>query len=87
MHAWGQDAFMVRSWDAIDRLLWAVAVAYALIVLLLYQRTLASLRAQAVALLKLCTVVGPHLTVGKLAEAIGLDYRRHYRAWTSAWRQ
>jgi len=25
------------------------------------------------------------LTVGKLAEAIGLDYHRHRRAWTTAW--
>ena len=35
MHAWGQDAFMVRRWTAIDRLLWVVAVAYALVVLAL----------------------------------------------------
>src|SRR2546423_14348330 len=27
MHAWGQDRFMVRSWTAIDRLLWVLAVA------------------------------------------------------------
>jgi hypothetical protein len=27
MHAWGQDAFLVRRWTAIDRLLWVRAVA------------------------------------------------------------
>jgi hypothetical protein len=35
MQAWGQEAFMVRRWTAIDRLLWVVAVAYALVVLAL----------------------------------------------------
>jgi hypothetical protein len=32
-HAWGQDAFMVRRWIAIERLLWVLAVAYVLVVL------------------------------------------------------
>ena len=40
---------------------------------------------QATALLHRLSVVGDHLTVGKLAEAIGLDYPRHQRAWTHAW--
>jgi hypothetical protein len=35
MHAWGQEAFMVRRWTAIDRLLWVLAVACALLVLAL----------------------------------------------------
>lgn len=26
MHGWGKDRFMVRSFDAIDRLLWIVAL-------------------------------------------------------------
>ena len=85
MHAWGQDAFMVRSWTAIDRLLWVLALAYALLVLALVLRPFRRLREQATALLHRLSVVGDHLTVGKLAEAIGLDYQRHYRAWSHVW--
>jgi hypothetical protein len=85
MHAWGQDRFMVRSWTAIDRLLWVLAVAYALGVLALHTRRLRRFRAQAVAVLKQLSVVSEHLTAGKLAEAIGLDYPRHARAWLSVW--
>ncbi len=85
MHAWGQERFMVRRWTAIDRLLWILAVAYALPVLPLYDPTLRRFRDQATALLKQLSVVGEHLTPGKLAEAIGLDYQRHQRAWISAW--
>ncbi len=85
MHAWGQDRFMVRKWTAIDRLLWILALAYALTVLALHDGTLRLFRAQVTALLTQLSVVGDRLTPGKLAEAIGLDYQRHYRAWTSAW--
>lgn len=85
MHAWGQDAFMVRAWTAIDRLLWVLALAYALLVLALTLCSFGRLRAQAIALLQRLRVVGDHLTVGKLADAIGLDYQRHARAWTHAW--
>jgi hypothetical protein len=85
MHAWGQEAFMVRRWTAIERLLWVLAVACALVVLALYQRTLRAVRRQATAVLKALSVVGDHLTVGKLAEAIGLDYQQHRRAWIAAW--
>jgi hypothetical protein len=85
MHAWGQEAFMVRRWIAIERLLWVLAVAYALVVLALYQRTLRAVRRQATAVLKVFSVVGDRLTVGKLAEAIGLDYHEHRRAWIAAW--
>jgi hypothetical protein len=85
MHAWGQEAFMVRRWSAIERLLWVVAVVYALVVLALYQRALRAVRRQATAVLKALSVVGDHLTVGKLAEAIGLDYSEHRRAWIAAW--
>jgi hypothetical protein len=46
---------------------------------------LAILREQAVTLLKRLAVLGRRLTVGKLAEAIGLDFARHRRAWASAW--
>ena len=85
LHAWGQEAFMVRRGTAIERLLWVVAVAYALVVLALYQRALRTLRRQATAVLTALSVVGAHLTVGKLAEAIGLDYQQHRRAWIAAW--
>ena len=85
MHAWGQEAFMVRRWMAIERLLWVLAVAYALVVLALYQRTLRAVRRQATAVRKAFSVVGDRLTVGKLAEAIGLDYHEHRRAWIAAW--
>lgn len=85
MHAWGQDAFMVRAWRAIDRLLWTLACSYALVVLLLVLRSMHSLRRQATALLKERAVLGRRLTVGKLAEAIGLDYLHHRRAWITAW--
>jgi Transposase DDE domain len=85
MKAWGLGRFMVRSWQAIDRLLWLVAVAYALLVVAARDGPLTLLREQAVVLLKRLAVLGRRLTVGKLAEAIGLDYARHRRAWTTAW--
>jgi hypothetical protein len=73
MKAWGLGRFMVRSWQAIDRLLWLVAVAYAVLVAAARAGPLAVLRDQATALLKRLAVFGRRLTVGKLAEAIGLD--------------
>ena len=85
MPAWGQDRFMVRTWTAIDRLLSVLAVAYALVVLALHDGTLRRFRVQAAAVLKQLSVLGDHLTLGKLAEAIGLDFARHSRAWLSAW--
>jgi hypothetical protein len=85
MKAWGLERFMVRAWGAIDRLLWIVALAYALIVLALHDQRLARLCQQARALLWQFTVLGRRLTPGKLAEALGLDYARHPRAWTTAW--
>jgi hypothetical protein len=85
MKAWGLGRFMVRSWQAIDRLLWVVAVAYALLVVAVRDGPLAIFREQATALLKRLAVLGRRLTVGKLAEAIGLDYQRHRHAWTTAW--
>lgn len=85
MHAWGQDRFMVRSWQAIDRLLWIVGLAYALVVVALQDGKLARFRQQAIDLLKGLSVLGRRLTAGKLGEAIGLDYARHQRAWASVW--
>ncbi len=85
MHAWGQDRFMVRSWVAIDRLLWVLALADALVVLALHHPRLQRLRAQAVAVLRQLSVVADQLTLGKLVEAIGLDFARHSRAWLNVW--
>ena len=86
LKAWGLERFMVRPWEAIDRLLWIVALAYTLIVLALQARPLARLRQQATALLQQQSVLGRRLTIGKLAEAIGLDFARHRRAWAAVWR-
>jgi hypothetical protein len=72
--------FLVRAWRAIDRRLWVVAVASALLVLTLRAPPLAIRRDQATALRKRLAALGRRLTVGKLAEAIGLDYACHRRA-------
>ena len=85
MKGWGLARFMVRRWQAIDRLRWVVAVAYALLVVAARDGPLAILREQAITLLKRLAVLGRRLTVGKLAEAIGLDFHRHRRAWASVW--
>jgi hypothetical protein len=85
MKAWGLGRFMVRSWTAIERLLWAVALAYALLVLALRDGTLTLLHEQATALLSRLSVRSRRLTAGKLAEALGLDYARHRRAWSHCW--
>jgi hypothetical protein len=85
MKGWGLDQFTVRDWQAIDRLLGIVAVAYTLLLVVLRLPALARLRAQAVALLKARAVLGRQLTPGKLAEPIGLDFPRHRRASASVW--
>ena len=43
------------------------------------------LRERATALLKRLAVLGRRQTVGKLAEATGLDSHRHRRAWATSW--
>lgn len=85
MRAWGQDRFIVRPSQAIDRLPWTVALAHALMVLALRDGKLAGFRAQAIRLIKAQAVLGRRLTVGKLAQAIGLDFVRHRRAWAYSW--
>ncbi|MBI4491176.1 MAG: hypothetical protein HY690_00060 [Chloroflexi bacterium] len=74
---------MVRDGQAIDRLLWIVLLASALLVLLRRPPAFARLRAQASAMLRTWTVLGRRLTVSKLAEALSLDFDRHRRAWLS----
>jgi hypothetical protein len=85
MHAWGQERFMVRSGEASDRLLGMGALAYALGVLALQDGKLVAFRKQAVAVLRRLSVLGRSLTVGKLAEAISLDFGKHQAAWASVW--
>ncbi len=85
MKAWGLQRFMVRKFKAIERLLSVVAVAYALAVLALCEASLQRFRQQAIQKLRYLTVVGRRLTPGKLAEAVGLDFADHRRAWMSAW--
>ena len=85
LKGWGLDRFMVRSWQAIDRLLWIFPLAYLLLRLAQRSPTLARFRSQATVLLKRLAVLGRRLTVGKLAQAIGLDFTRHTRAWARLW--
>jgi hypothetical protein len=85
MKAWGLGRFMVRRWQAIDRLLWLVAIAYALLVVAARDRPLTILRAQVIMLLKRLATPSRLFTVGKFAEAIGLDFQHHRRAWGRAW--
>lgn len=85
MKSWGLGKFMVRRWTAIDRLLWVVALAYALGVLAVLAAGCGWLRRQVGALLAEQGVLGRRLTPGKLAEAIALDLAHHARAWATAW--
>lgn len=85
MKSWGLGRFMVRQWGAIDRLVWSVAVAYAVATLALYPRAVRRFRTEAVQVLREWGVVGRRLSAGKVAEAIGLDFQRHRRAWLAAW--
>jgi hypothetical protein len=85
MKSWGLEKFMVRKWEAIERLLWCVAVAYALATLLLVDEQSARLRLQAMRVLRVWGAVGRQLTVGKVAEALGLDWVHHRRAWHQVW--
>jgi hypothetical protein len=85
MKAWGLEAFMVRHWEAIERLLWIVALAYTLATLVLYPRQFARFRDEVRAVVRCWGALGATLTIGKVAEAIGQDMRRHTRAWKRAW--
>ena len=85
MKSWGLGRFMVRQWGAIDRLVWSVAVAYAVATLALYLPTVRRFRVHAEQVLRAWGVVGRGLSAGKVAEALGLDFQRHRRAWFAAW--
>ena len=86
MKAWGLGRFMVREWTAIDRLLWIVMLAFALLVFVRQAPPFRRLRAGAIGLLTQLAVLGRQLTVGKLAEALSLDFAQHPRSWLSLWR-
>lgn len=58
MKGWGLGRFMVRQREAIDRLLWLVAVAYALTLLALYRPQLTLFRQQLTRLLGASSVLG-----------------------------
>ncbi len=80
--AFGLEKFMVRQWQAIDRLLNLVAVAFALLLLLMQgiQKNAQVLLAQAVRVLKQQAAF-KRLTVGKLREALALDFEQYREAW------
>ena len=86
MKSWGLGRCMVRQWEAIDRRLWIVAVAYALTTLARYPTQLRGFCAQAAQMLRAWRVVGRAVRAGKLAEAISPDFQHHRRAWLTAWR-
>ncbi|MDA8220011.1 MAG: hypothetical protein M0Z94_20610 [Dehalococcoidales bacterium] len=57
-------------------MLWLMALAYTLVVLALQHSELEAFPGQAVAVLKRLSMLGRCLTVGKLAEAISLDFSK-----------
>lgn len=81
MKAWGLEDFMVQQWEAIEHLLWIVALAYALAIVALYQADFGPFRAQAKAILQHWGAVKRWLTPGKVVEALGYDFAYHPHAW------
>lgn len=80
--ALGLEKFMVRQWQATDRLLNLVAIAFAVLLLLMQstQKNVQALLAQAVRVLKHGAAF-KRLTLGKLREAMALDFEEHREAW------
>jgi len=80
------DEFMVRQWVAIERLLWTGAMAYILLVVLRLEAHEEARRflAEVLRLLRQRAVMGKKLTVGKLREAIALDYIAYPKQWLAA---
>jgi hypothetical protein len=80
--SFGLEKFMVREWRATERLLNLVAMAFTLLILLLEstQRNIAALLTQAVRVLKMWATFKT-LTIGKLREAIALDFAEAPKAW------
>jgi hypothetical protein len=80
--AFGLEKFMVRKWQAIDRLLNLVALAFTVLILLMNssQKNVQRLLAQAVCVLKRWAAFNT-LTLGKLREAMALDFDANREAW------
>lgn len=80
------DEFMVRDWVAIERLLWAGAMAYSLLIVLYLDAREESYRLleEVMQLLRQWAVMGKELTVGKLREALALDHTDHHEQWLAA---
>ncbi len=80
--AFGLEKFMVRQWQAIERLLNLVALAFAALLLLMQgiQKNVQVLLVQAVRVLKQWAAF-KDLTVGKLREAMAIDFKEHREAW------
>lgn len=80
------DEFMVRDWAAIERLLWAGAMAYTLLVALYLDAREEGRRflEEVMQLLRQRAVMGKQLTVGKLREALALDHTDHHEEWLLA---
>jgi len=80
------DEFMVRDWTAIERLLWAGAMAYTLWLLLHWQTSEQGrcFLDEALTPLRQRAVMGRQLTVGKIREALALDYTAHPDNWPLA---
>ena len=66
----------------IERLLWFVALTYALAPLLLWDPRERSLRVRSRVLLKRLAALGRRSIVGKLAKALALDHGSHAQTWT-----
>jgi len=81
LKGWGLEKFMVRKWEGIERACWLMMLAYLILIAALILKRLRSLRNEAVKLLKKLSVIKGQLTLGKLREAIGLDWEEHRRAW------
>ncbi|NLD74321.1 MAG: hypothetical protein GX649_16590, partial [Chloroflexi bacterium] len=80
----GLGRFMVRAWRAIERLLWMVAAAYPLLLVVQGDRRFRGFRQTCRTLLGRMSVIGRRLTPGKIAEALSLDYLLHPQGWTRA---
>ncbi|MGB8644383.1 MAG: transposase [Anaerolineae bacterium] len=80
--AFGLEKFMVRKWKATERLLNVVAMAFMLLLLLLHstQKNVQRLLAQAIQVLKHLAAY-KQLTLGKLREALALDWDEHRETW------
>ncbi len=80
---WHIDEFMVRHWRAIERLLWAGAMAYMVLLLLLLdvQEESRQFLEEVRQFWRRRAVMGKDLGAGKLREALALDRADHFEDW------